>query len=48
MIDWLKSALATVYSKDGLIGVAAIVVLLLVVVVVIWYLGIDVTGFFKL
>lgn len=45
MVEWLKSALATVYSKDGLIGIAVIVALIAGVIALLWYLSIDPTQY---
>jgi hypothetical protein len=44
MLEWLKGALATVYGKDGLVGIAVIVGLVLVSVAAVVLLGIDVSG----
>lgn len=40
-MKWLKSALATVYSKDGLVGVAVIVGLGLAAVAVVTYFSVT-------
>lgn len=41
--DWLKDAIGTVYSKDGLVGIAAIVLLAMVVYLLLWWTGVNVT-----
>jgi hypothetical protein len=44
MIEWLKGALAAVYGKDGLVGIAVIVGLVLVSVVTFEWLSVDLGG----
>lgn len=48
--DWFKAALAAVYERDGLVGIAAIVLLVLLVLLVAGYglhfFGVDVAGWF--
>jgi hypothetical protein len=46
MIDWLKNALSTVYTKDGLIGIAVVAALLAGVVFLLWFLKIDPSVYF--
>jgi hypothetical protein len=44
VVEWLKGALATVYGKDGLVGIAVIVGLVLAAVITVVLLDIDVSG----
>lgn len=48
--DWFTGALASVYGKDGLIGIAAVVLLGLLVLAALgfglWIFGVDVAGWF--
>jgi hypothetical protein len=47
MIEWLKGALAAVYGKDGLVGIAVIVGLVLVSVAAVVWLDVDLGGVLK-
>lgn len=42
-MDWLKQALATVYSKDGLVG---IVVVAAIIGAALWLFGSDILSLF--
>lgn len=42
--DWLKSALAAVYERDGLVGIAVIVLLVALAYLLLWWTGVNVTG----
>lgn len=44
MLEWLKGALAAVYGKDGLLGIAVIVGLVLLSVAAVVLLDIDLSG----
>lgn len=42
MKEWLKQALATVYGKEGLTGVAIVVILAMVVIAFAVWMGVDI------
>jgi hypothetical protein len=47
MIAWLQKALGTVYSKDGLLGIAVVVALILGALVTFEWLSVDLGGVLK-
>jgi hypothetical protein len=47
VVEWLKNALGTVYSKDGLLGIAVVVALILGALVTFEWLSVDLGGVLK-